>query len=214
MTRTILTLGLTLAALLAPVLSAQAIQAPKPIIDNDRVRVWENVQPMGTMVLDAVSISVGVNAATAQFTRKGEAIAADPKSVVVAGDAFGQLSSRSQNLSLLVELKDHDVPGLANTSGFPDAFPRPGIKQLLDNDRVTVWDYTWTVGEPTQMHFHSKDVVVMFLEDGPLESTTPDGQKKVNHYESGAVRFNARDRVHFETLLSGRQRAIIVELKP
>jgi hypothetical protein len=57
-------------------------------------------------------------------------------------------------------------------------------------------------------------VVVMFLEDGPLESTTPDSKKTVNEYKSGNVRFNARDRVHFETLLSGKQRAVIVELKP
>lgn len=202
------------AILILAALLAQVPQGPKPVIDNDRVRVWQDVQPMGAMVLDAVSISVGVGAATASFTRKGESIGADPQSVVVAGDTFSQLSPRSQNLSLLVELKDHDVPVLANTSGYPDAFPRPGIKQLLDNDRVTVWDYTWTVGEPTPMHFHSRDVVVMFLEDGPLESTTPDGKKTVNNYTSGTVRFNARDRVHFETLLSGRQRAIIVELKP
>jgi len=55
--------------------------------------------------------------------------------------------------------------------------------------------------------------VVMFLEDGDLVSTVPDGTKTVNQYKPGTIRFNARDRMHFETLTRGKQRAIIVELK-
>jgi hypothetical protein len=84
---------------------------------------------------------------------------------------------------------------------------------VLDNDRVVVWDYTWTLGEPTPVHFHDKDVVVVYLENGSLRSTTPDGKSVVNDYSEGATRFNLRDRVHSETLVTGRQRAIIVELK-
>lgn len=63
------------------------------------------------------------------------------------------------------------------------------------------------------MHFHDKDVVVVFLEDGDLKSTTPDGKDVVNPYTSGTVRFNLRDRTHTETLVRGKQRAIITELK-
>ena len=63
------------------------------------------------------------------------------------------------------------------------------------------------------MHFHDKDVVVWFLEDGDLKSTTPDGQSTINQYISGTVRFNARNRTHTETLVKGKQRAIITELK-
>ena len=65
----------------------------------------------------------------------------------------------------------------------------------------------------TPMHFHDKDVVVVFLEDGDLSSTTPDGKVATNSYTSGAVRFNARDRTHTETLVRGKQHAIITELK-
>jgi len=63
------------------------------------------------------------------------------------------------------------------------------------------------------MHFHDKDVVVWLLEDGDLKSTTPDGKETVNQYTSGAIRFNKRDRTHFETLVRGKQHAIITELK-
>jgi hypothetical protein len=78
---------------------------------------------------------------------------------------------------------------------------------------VIVWDYTWTHGVATPMHFHDKDVVVVYLDDGDLKSTTPDGQVVVNPYTFGAVRFNLRNRTHTETLIREKQRAIITELK-
>lgn len=205
---------MTPAILLTAALLAQApAQAPAPVIDNERVRVWQNVQPVGPMVYDSVAIKTG-SPATAMFVPKGRPLPGAENSLVIAGDSGPQAARQSRELALLVELKDHAVAPLANTSGYPEAFPRPGIIKLLENDRVIVWDYTWTVNEPTPMHFHSRDVVVMFLGDGPLKSTLPDGRETVNNYTAGAVRFNARDRAHFETLLSGRQRAIITELKP
>jgi hypothetical protein len=63
------------------------------------------------------------------------------------------------------------------------------------------------------MHFHDKDVVVVYLEDGALSSTTPDGQKTLNEYSVGTTRFNLRDRAHTEELVKGTQRAIITEFK-
>jgi hypothetical protein len=65
----------------------------------------------------------------------------------------------------------------------------------------------------TPMHFHDKDVVVTYLEDGDLESTTPDGKKTVNPYKFADVRFNLGNRTHTETLIRGKQHAIITELK-
>ena len=63
------------------------------------------------------------------------------------------------------------------------------------------------------MHFHDKDVVVFYQEDGDLQSTTPNGEKTVNPYKPGMIRFNLRDRIHTETLIRGKQRALITELK-
>jgi hypothetical protein len=63
------------------------------------------------------------------------------------------------------------------------------------------------------MHFHDKDVVVLFLENGELKSTAPDGQSTNTAYTSGTIRFNQRNRAHFETLVHGKQHAIITELK-
>lgn len=113
----------------------------------------------------------------------------------------------------MIDLKDHPVAPIGNTSGYPLAFPRPGSKKIFENERVIVWDYTWMLGVATPMHFHDKDVVVVFLEDGDLSSTTPDGKVTVNSFKPGAVRFSPRDRIHTETLVRGKQRAIITELK-
>jgi hypothetical protein len=121
--------------------------------------------------------------------------------------------SKISGRSIVIDLKDHPVAPIANTSGYPLAFPRPGSRKILENARVIVWDYTWTPGVATPMHFHDKDVVVVYLEDGDLKSTTPDGKATVNSYQFGAVKFNLRDRTHTETLVRGKQHAIITELK-
>jgi hypothetical protein len=165
--------------------------AQKPVIENDRVVVWDTADSVPAQTFDAVVVSVS---GKASFLPKGT----PPK-----------ITGRS----IVIDLKDHPVPLLENTSGYPLAFPRPGVKKILENDRVIVWDYTWTPGVATPMHFHDKDVVVLFLEDGDLKSTTLDGQSVVNSYTPVTVRFNARNRTHTETLVRGKQRAIITELK-
>ncbi|MFL6386549.1 MAG: hypothetical protein ACJ71U_03585 [Terriglobales bacterium] len=165
--------------------------ATKPIIDNDRVTVQEVSGSAPAQPTDAVVVSL---AGSAAFVPKG-----------TTPDITGR--------SFVIDLKDHPVPPIENKSGYQLAFPRPGAKKLFENDRVIVWDSTWTPGVATPMHFHDKDVVVVFLEDGDLKSTTPDGKEVVNKYTTGTVRFNQRDRTHTETLMNGKQRAIITELK-
>src|SRR5262249_3402086 len=140
--------------------------ATKPAIDNDRVTVWDVDGSATAQPLDAVVVSFSGSAA---FVPKGMA----PK-----------ITGRS----IIIDLKDHPVPPIANSSKYPLAFPRPGSRKLLENDRVIVWDFTWKPDTPTPMHFHDKDVVVLFLEDGDLKSTTPDGQSTVTAYTAGTVR--------------------------
>jgi len=165
--------------------------APKPLIENDRVTVWDATGPTTAQPLDAVVVSLS---GSAVFVPKGKTPNVSLRSIVI-------------------DLKDHPVAPIANTTGYPLAFPRPGSKKILENERVIVWDYAWTPGVATPMHFHDKDVVVVFLDDGDLSSTTLDGKVVVNSYSSGTVRFNASDRTHTETLVRGQQRAIITELK-
>ena len=164
----------------------------KPTIDNDRVAVWGTTkffvtaQPQDAVVVSSSGIAV--------FVPQG-----------ATANLAGQL--------LVIDLKDHPVPPIANKTSYPLGFPRPGSKKLFENARVAVWEYRWQPGVATPMHFHDKDVVAWFLEDGDLSSTTPDGKSTVNQYTAGMVKFSPRDRTHTETLVKGQQRAIITELK-
>jgi hypothetical protein len=171
-------------------LQAASQPASKPVIDNDRVSVWEMSGPMPATLGDAVIIT---SSGIAKFVPKG---------------TTANLSGKY----LVIDLKDHPSPVYENKTGYPLAFPRPGSKKLLENARVIVWDYTWQPDVPTPMHFHDKDVVVWFLEDGDLRSTTPDGKSTVTQYTAGTIRFSAGNRAHAETLIKGQQRAIITEL--
>jgi hypothetical protein len=168
--------------------------ADQPAIDNDRIVVSEVLGVQPPAAHDFVSVSL-THPGKAAFGHRGE--------------APGTVGARS----VVIELKDHPVAPLANATQYPLAFPRPGVKKLLENDRVVVWRYTWHAGRPTPMHFHDKDALVVFEGNGTLKSTTPEGEGTVSEYKFGDIRFNLRNRVHTETLISGDVSAVITELK-
>jgi len=72
---------------------------PKPAIDNDRVTVWEVTGHATVQPLDAVVVSLSGNAA---FVPKGTTPNAP-------GDS-------STGRSIVIDLKDHPVAPIANTS--------------------------------------------------------------------------------------------------
>ena len=195
----------------------------KQFIDNERVTVWDvtvekaKATPMHRHSLDFVIVDLA-DATVKVTSRNGRAGVNSSKKGQVrfnpkGGEEAQEGVSDTPRHSILVELKDVKVAPLPNTSGYPDAFPREGSKKVFDNPRVVVWDFSWTPGKATQMHFHDKDVVVVYLDNGDLSSTTPDGKTTVNSYVFGQAKFNPRDRTHSELLSKGSQRVIAIELK-
>jgi hypothetical protein len=183
-----------LAVLSVSAVPALAADGPAPaLIDNERVKVWDTTASMAAMPDDFVAISFANG--TAVFGH--------------AGETAGLAGART----IVIDLKNHPVTPLANNSGYPNAYPRPHIEKILENDRFIVWHYRWNLGEPTPMHFHDKDVVVVYLEDSALQSTEPNGKIVVNEYKSGDIRFNKRDRIHTELLVHDAASAVITELK-
>src|SRR5579864_7462831 len=189
----VIALVAALSALAPAFTPALATETPPAVIDNERVRLFDTTSAMTAMPDDFVAITfAGGNAVFGH-----------------AGETAGTNGART----IVIDLKNHPVPPLANNSGYPNAYPRPHIEKLLENDRVIVWRYRWNLGEPTPMHFHDKDVVVVYLEDSALQSTEPNGKSVLNEYKSGDIRFNKRDRVHTELLVRGAASAVITELK-
>jgi hypothetical protein len=179
--------------MLATIFSATAHGA-EPIIDNEQVTVWDTTSPLPPARNDFVSVSL---------TRKGTAVLGHK------GEIPGEAGART----VVIELKGHPEPPLENHSGYPLAFPRARVVKLLETDKLVVWSYRWNRGEPTPMHFHDKNLVVVFEDDMALKSTAVDGQSILNEYKFGTVRYNLRGRVHTETLLTDSGSAVITELK-
>jgi hypothetical protein len=196
---------------------------PAPVIDNEQVMVWDIRLEQGAPVrapaheLDTVIMfleggrirTVGAGGKTSIAMQEfGDALFV-PK----GSDATQTLLSGGSAHEIMIALKDFRVPVVANTTGLPAAFPRPGSVKVLENDRVVVWHYSWKAGVPTPMHFHDKDVVVAYRYDGTLKSVAPDGTIVINPYKSGDIRFNKANRSHYEELTTDRQSAVMMELK-
>jgi quercetin dioxygenase-like cupin family protein len=189
-------------------------EGAKQLIDNERVTVWDvtiekgKPSPMHRHKYDLVGVDLADATSPAGAVKFGQVVW-QPKGTA----HIEQVTSDTPRHVIAVDLKDVKVPPISNPTKYPLAFPRDGAKKVLENDRLTVWDYSWTLNKPTAMHFHDKDVVVVFMANGQLNSTTPEGKTDPNQISVGLTRFNARNRVHTEELVKGSGRAIIFELK-
>jgi hypothetical protein len=222
-----------IAAIVTLLLLATSVQQDLPhafprenarqVVDNERVTVWDVTWPRGKPTAlhrhkyDLIGVDL-VDATVKVTSPDGQS---RTSSIKVGGVAWldkgathiEEGMSDKPRHAILIDLKDVKVPPLENKTGLPLAFPREGGKKLFENDRVIVWDYTWTPDKPTVMHFHDKDVVTIYMENGELKSTTRDGQMTSNPMAFGDARFNPRNRMHSEELVKGKARAIVVELK-
>ena len=124
----------------------------EPVIDNDRVTVWDTTSALPPARHDFVAVPLSQKG-SARFGHQGD------------------IPSQHGVRTVVVELKDNSLPPISNSTGYPLAFPRPHVKKLLENERVIVWDYEWRPGESTPMHFHDKDTVAVFESNGAVQST-------------------------------------------
>lgn len=186
---------------------AQPIIGTQPIIDNERVTVWEVTwtkgEPSPIPLHSRDFVTLYLAGATDGAHKRGD--------VVFAHRGVSTLNPGER--TVVIELKDHPVAPIPNKSEYPLAWPRPHAKNVLENDRIIVWSYAFNPGEPSPMHFHDKDAVVVYMEDTALNSITPDGKIVLNEYSAFDTRFSLRDRIHSEVLARGTGSAIVTELK-
>jgi hypothetical protein len=188
-----------------------------PVIENSRVTIHNIDLPQGaaavTLKHDHPYVTMFLVGGEVRTNGKVETYKAGDAVYRPAGSETDQAVAGQPRL-VVVDLNETRPPApLANTTGYPLAFPRPGVKKVLENDRMIVWNYAWQPGKPTPMHFHDKDVVVIYRDGGTLDSVTPDGKHAVTPHHFGEIRFNMGNRSHYELLTQGAQSAIMMELK-
>ena len=207
-----------LAALALPAVTLAALaDAPAPVIDNGRVTVRDiqlgrgqpgpTIQHAGDyVVLYVKGGRIRGADGSAQDHASGSAMAGH-------GGATSDTALDADAHEVVVELKDSPSNTVPNTTGLPPGFPREGAKKVFENDKVRVWNYTWLPGKPTPMHFHNTEIVVVYLGNGDITATTPDGKKAVTHHNPGDIVFNLANRSHSEELTQGEMSGVMLELK-
>jgi hypothetical protein len=204
-------------------LSVAANVYAAPLIDNERVTVWD--VPLAAGVCgpatskneDTVILFLeGGQIRTVDSTGKTSMAVrnfGDAVFVPRGTESVDTLVSGQPAHEVVISLKDQPIPAITNTSGYPTAFPRTGAAKGLDSARFTTWHYSWTKDVPTGMHFHDKDFVVAFRFDSVQAIKTPDGASHVNPVKAGDILFLKRGLTHSEGLTTERQSAVYLELK-
>ena len=192
-------------------------EAPAPVIDNERVTVrdiaLEQGKPGPAIEHAGDYVVLYVKGARIRAANGKTAAHASGSAYFGHGGTSSDTATNGAAHEVVVDLKDAPSKTVPNTTGLPPAFPRPGSKKVFENDKVRVWNYAWQPGKPTPLHFHNTEVVVTYLGDGDVASTTPDGKKTINHHNPGDIVFNAANRSHSEELVKGKQSGIMMELK-
>jgi quercetin dioxygenase-like cupin family protein len=104
----------------------------------------------------------------------------------------------------------------AVAQSYPPAYPRKNAKEILQNDRVNVWDVMWPKGQPTAMHEHPFDQFSITLRGGTIRATRLGGPPGKEHVSTvGSVTLTPKGTIHTEEGLSDvPQHKIILEVKP
>ena len=212
-----MTKTLLCAALLAALPLTALAQTPAPVIDNARVTVRDVALELGkpAPVIEHAGdyIILYRNGGRIRSADGKTALHADGSAIWGHGGRTSDTAVGAPAHEIIVEIKDAPSNTVPNSTALPPAFPRPGSKKMFENDKVRVWNYAWVPGKPTAMHFHDTEVVVTYLQDGDVASTTPDGKTQVNHRKAGDMVYNLANRSHSEEVVKGEQSGIMLELK-
>ena len=194
------------------------------LLETDRIAVWDIVWPKGqpTAMHRHPYDQVGT-----YYARGGRVITTPDGEKRSNITEVGSLSTTRKGTThieegntdaplraVFIELKKDTASGLpaANVGGTP-AFPREGAKQLLDDDRVTSWDYTWTSGAQSLRYRAAQETVIVWLGDGRLRVTPGTGAPTESDVKAGIMRHLERGSNETLVMVSGSPRALFFQLK-
>ena len=215
----------------AVALSAQsALPPPFPrtnatqLLDNDRITIWDIVWPTGqpTVMHRHPYDQVGT-----YYAAGGRLITPPDGPARTTNTAVGALSTTRKGTThieegntdpplraVFIELKRETASGLpeAGVDG-PAPFPRDGAKSILDDERVTAWDYTWASGAQVLRYRPSRETVIVWLGAGTVRVTGRDGASTVSDVKAGTMRHMPGGSIETIEVVDGSPRAILFQLK-
>jgi hypothetical protein len=225
---------LSVAVLLSMSIAASAQQAapdklPPPfprtnataLYENARIRVWDIVWPKGqpTALHRHPYDQVGT------YYQRGGRLITQPDGTSRSNmTEVGSLSTTRKGTThieegntdpplraVFVELEQDTASGLpaAGIESTP-ALGDAGAKQVLDDDRVSAWDLTWSKG--ALVYRPARETVVVFLGDGQLEHDVQDARSRTPVHAGTMVHLDrgAADQLR---MIEGSPRAILFEFK-
>ena len=196
-------------------------------IDNARVTVWEvnwrhgDEQPFHRHRYDMAGVYLrygpivvtsldGTNNAGAEFEVPRPYF--QPKGITHREEAHGAPGT-PERLAIMVDLKDSATDMMFIDDPEPSAWPRDGAKNVLENPRIRMWDYTWPAGAPAVKRVYRNDVVEVVVTGGAVKVTGAKGQAETVTLAPRDARFVSRGTVRTDEHVSGAPRVIAIELK-
>jgi hypothetical protein len=183
------------------------------VLDNDRVQVWDitwlkQKYPLHRHVYDLVGVYYSPGDRLIVSTageRRHVSTAAWNTAFQRRGLTHTEEGASDAPLkAVFVEIKDEPRPDAsagrvlsdpASASGAP-AFPSATGKQLVDNDRATIWEFVPMPAVPGTAHLHRHDAVVVSFSAGGPE-----------------VSFTARGTTHRDEGVTAAERVYVIEIK-
>ena len=212
------------------VISQQSLPPPFPrtnatkLLENDRINVWDIVWPRGqpTVLHRHVYDQVGT-----YYQRGGRVITTPDGEKRSNMTEVGRLSTTRKGTThieegntdpplraVFIELKQEKPSGLTPAKVGTAAFPREGANQVLDDDRVTTWDYaSWAPGSGALKFRAARETIIVWLGEGSLRVTRRAGPTTTLQVKSGTMRHLDRDSAEMLEMTSGSPRALFFELK-
>ncbi|MDH4064700.1 MAG: hypothetical protein OEW19_09895 [Acidobacteriota bacterium] len=199
----------------------------RQLVDNARVSVWEVNWPHGVsqpyhrhrydmagVYLRYGDITVTNPDGTANTGQRFEVPRPyfQRKGITHKEEAMGKPGD-PERLAIMIDLKDVPESTAPLSSGTPTAFPRDGATNVLENERVRMWDFTWREGQPAVARQYLHDSVEVIVTGGTFRVRTPDGREVDRVVAPKDARFIPRGQVESAQAVSGSPRAITVEIK-
>ncbi len=194
------------------------------LLDTDRITVWDIVWPKGqpTALHRHVYDQVGT-----YYARGGRVITTPDGAARAIITEVGSLSTTRKGTThveegntdpplraVFIELKRETASGLPDADvGGPAPFPRDGGTQILDDDRVTAWDYQWASGSQGLRYRPARETVIVWLGAGTVRMAQRSNAATESDVKAGTMHYLPAGADQTVEVVSGSPRAILFQLK-